>query len=296
MLTRIRPYSLAIAALIISGAGHLHVQGATFTDLVVFGDSLSDTGNEHDFRNGVVPQSPPYFQGRNSNGPLWVEHLASELGIPVPVASRLGGNNFAYGGAQTGNGASTNNGVPNVGSQIAEFLDAGETFSDTDLISLWAGHVDRATGIDPTVVVDNLVDHITTLHANGAQSFILGNIWREQALNASLDQEFKTLEQELSISISLFDFNQLMSQVQADPRAFGFTDASTPALNLTTGEVVPNPDEYARWDIYWHPTAPFHQIIGELALASVTTIPEPSAFALGLAASVFLLSSCRRQR
>ena len=38
-----------------------------FTNLYVFGDSLSDSGN--DFASGEGPPSPPYFGGRFSDGP-----------------------------------------------------------------------------------------------------------------------------------------------------------------------------------------------------------------------------------
>ena len=49
-----------------------------FEHLVVFGDSLSDTGNA----------------GRFSNGPVWVEYLADRLGLTLSPSQR-GGSNFA---------------------------------------------------------------------------------------------------------------------------------------------------------------------------------------------------------
>jgi len=54
-----------------------------FDHLVVFGDSLSDTGNA----------------GRFSNGPVWVESLADRLGLKLSPSQR-GGSNFAVGGAR----------------------------------------------------------------------------------------------------------------------------------------------------------------------------------------------------
>ena len=35
----------------------------------MFGDSLSDTGKMYDKMRGYLPSSPPYHQGRFSNGP-----------------------------------------------------------------------------------------------------------------------------------------------------------------------------------------------------------------------------------
>ena len=52
---------------------------------------------------GILPGSD-YFDGRFSNGPLWIEDLATRLGVPVPDHSLDGGTNYATGGAETGNG------------------------------------------------------------------------------------------------------------------------------------------------------------------------------------------------
>lgn len=118
-----------------------------FSQLYIFGDSLSDFGNVFNSTTfvqpfdqffgievPVSPASPPYFEGRFSNGPIWVETFAEGLGksltpsselsvfrprIPFPSPVTLtreglaaspffNGNlidnnvNFAYGGAQTG--------------------------------------------------------------------------------------------------------------------------------------------------------------------------------------------------
>jgi hypothetical protein len=54
-----------------------------FDHIVVFGDSLSDTGNA----------------GRFSNGPVWVEQLAARLEVALRP-TQAGGLNFAIGGAR----------------------------------------------------------------------------------------------------------------------------------------------------------------------------------------------------
>lgn len=48
---------------------------APFTELVFFGDSLSDSGNLYNLLLGIIPKSPPYFKGRFSNGETWAEHV-----------------------------------------------------------------------------------------------------------------------------------------------------------------------------------------------------------------------------
>src|SRR5215212_9367238 len=58
-----------------------------FPALVVFGDSLSDTGNA----------------GRFSNGPVWVEHVARRIGARLRPSAE-GGTNHAVGGARASGG------------------------------------------------------------------------------------------------------------------------------------------------------------------------------------------------
>lgn len=50
-----------------------------FERLVVFGDSLSDNGNAL-FLDPLffMPPTPPYFNGRFSNGLNWVDYFPSE--------------------------------------------------------------------------------------------------------------------------------------------------------------------------------------------------------------------------
>jgi len=80
-----------------------------FSNLFVFGDSLSDTGNLAIVSGGSVPTFPgfngPYYQNsRLSDGPVWVEYMATRLGLngqSAPALSGLG-NNYAFAGALTG--------------------------------------------------------------------------------------------------------------------------------------------------------------------------------------------------
>ncbi|KAJ2777255.1 hypothetical protein GGI15_004572 [Coemansia interrupta] len=63
--------------------------------LLVFGESLVDPGNLYTFIAHLFP-SAPYYQGRWSNGPTFVEYLAD-------LQCRLM-ENYAFGGATTNNG------------------------------------------------------------------------------------------------------------------------------------------------------------------------------------------------
>ena len=82
---------------------------SAYTALFAFGDSLSDAGNLY-LATGTPP--PPYYNGHFSNGPTWVEDLSLQLGLGPLTPSLAGGNDFAFGGAQSGQTDSNPNFLP----------------------------------------------------------------------------------------------------------------------------------------------------------------------------------------
>ena len=105
-----------------------------FTKLVVFGDSLADSGN---FFTATASQLPtaPYFEGRFSDGPVFVEALARMLDLEPPRASQQGGTNYSWAGAFAGSdrdlGAFL---IPSVRSQVGQFLEAVGRDLDADAL------------------------------------------------------------------------------------------------------------------------------------------------------------------
>ena len=75
---------------------------AAYAELVVFGDSLSDTGNLASLT--IIDFPWPYYENRVSNGPLAVDVLAAQLGLSAEASLHLvfasGGGNFAVDGAK----------------------------------------------------------------------------------------------------------------------------------------------------------------------------------------------------
>lgn len=93
-------------------ASVLATPAQAYSGLVVFGDSLSDSGNNAAFiGSGSVPADItsniavphlPYASGTYSNGNVWAQTVAAALGVPGSAAfGPLGGTNFAFGGAET---------------------------------------------------------------------------------------------------------------------------------------------------------------------------------------------------
>ncbi|MDD2859778.1 MAG: SGNH/GDSL hydrolase family protein [Acidiphilium sp.] len=91
-----------LAALVLAGCFIGPAAASAYDGLYVFGDSLSDVGNLYTASKGTEPLSPPYSEGRFSNGNLWIQDVAASLGLGPVTPSLSRGNDFAYGGAQTG--------------------------------------------------------------------------------------------------------------------------------------------------------------------------------------------------
>jgi phospholipase/lecithinase/hemolysin len=75
--------------------------GVRLFDALRLRDSLSDAGNIFNLSGDTLP-APPYYNGHFSNGLTWVEDLSLKLGLGTLTPSSKGGNDWAYGGAQTG--------------------------------------------------------------------------------------------------------------------------------------------------------------------------------------------------
>src|SRR5580700_8063817 len=91
---------LALLALATGGLSPT-LRASSIDAIYAFGDSLSDVGNIYASSGGVIPGAP-YVNGQFSNGPVWVQDLASSLGLAPLTPSLLGGSDYAYGGAETG--------------------------------------------------------------------------------------------------------------------------------------------------------------------------------------------------
>lgn len=165
-----------------------------FSDIFVFGDSFSDTGNIYAATSGLIPPDPPYFQGRFSNGPLWAERLAERLGltlVPNGVDPQVVlGNNFAVAGALAAEDVPVGllGTIPSVVSQVNFFATAlGDVPSDA-LYVIFGGHADLRIAADPEenltpmaqrqIVLEAVLaveTTVTRLASAGAMTFLVPN-------------------------------------------------------------------------------------------------------------------------
>lgn len=145
---------------------------AVFSGMLVFGDSLADVGNVYIFSGKEVPKAP-YFEGRFSDGLLWIEVFAKEMGMGMLEPSLAGGTNYAYGGARTGDGE--RDGKPDMGMQISQYLEkSGGKVGKKQLVVVSGGCNDFVRG-NPLETVPNIVNNVTRLAKAGGKTFLVSN-------------------------------------------------------------------------------------------------------------------------
>ncbi len=306
----LRPFIALFTAVILSvtWGSAVSAEGlgrAPFKDMIVFGDSLSDSaGNLFALSNDVEPPSPPYDNGRFSDGPLWVETLAGFLGLTLDA-----GNNRAVGGAFTGTEnvneldfpASANTGIL---SQIAKFEDDGGRIHPNALIVVWGAannYIFDLAFADPAQVVNELEQAVEELANLGGRRFLvpnqaaLGDIplgnplfailsaeekaflnFRVLQHNAELAEVMAELSEDLGVRIVVLDVHTFFADLLINPPAFGFVNATIPCLvqlpdltRIPTGVCPPDGDTFdatgtAFWDLV-HPTTALHARLGLIA-------------------------------
>ncbi len=318
---------LATGIFILSLIFPLKVSAQNNDEIYVFGDSLSDTGNIFKATGRIIPPSPTYFSGRFSNGPIWVEYLASDLGLELNLNT-----NFAYGGATTGSKNIGIPGLPGLQQQINSFTSANTSANPNALYVIWAGtndYLDYFFGDipNPTQAVKNLSEAVTSLAAVGAKNFLVvnlpdlgkfpvtgGNSQNSSLLstftsahNSRLTANLNFLSQQLNPDLNIIplDVNSLFNRIIAAPGEFGFTNAtescigdlSVVPINVPKQPVACDPDKFLFWDQV-HPTTSVHKLIGELAFSAVKPVPvsEPSAVLGMLAVGVLGAVGCAVER
>lgn len=269
--------------------GNITVNASLNYNLFAFGDSLSDTGNIFRATANLFPPSPPYSNGRFSNGSLAIETLAEQLGFTLTENT-----NFALGGARSDRTNNFDTILPGFLPKIGGFLDQIDRFKKQssalgagaeDLYVIWVGANDflnQTTGSNTLIntVVNNIVSGVTSLAQSGAKNIVVAqtpNLGRVPqsldrgllepltqtsiAFNAALASTLTALELSLrGTNLILTDLFSLGEEISQNPSAFGFANVTTPYLNgLSPADSSADPDQFFFWDQV-HPTTRGHDL------------------------------------
>jgi outer membrane lipase/esterase len=263
--------------------------------LVVLGDSLSDVGNAAIATNGEQP-SEEYYNGRFSNGPLWVDRLAAALDLPL-APSLAGGTGFAHGGATVVPDGGDERPVPTLPAQADTYRSGlpATGIAPGTLIAVWGGGNDILDAVslhraDATAARDRaraaageLAGIVRDLAADGAGDILVLNQPDIGALprlrrqgsaavgaatsltdlfNRELDRQIGMLRDDTTARLTLLDVHAVFDRF-SDPDATPFANITEPCLAEATA--CSNPDAYMFWDEV-HPTAAAHAILAAAVL------------------------------
>jgi outer membrane lipase/esterase len=289
----------------------------SFSSVISFGDSLSDTGNISFATGGFPP--PPYTPGRfTSNfqdgtpGQVWVEHVSAHFGASS-VSTLNGGTNYAWGGSRIG---PDNAGFPpSLLDQHNFYLNDASGMADPNaLYTVFGGGNDVIAGAtgDSVAGVSTIINNLADA---GGKFFFVPNLpdigMTPQGLddaatgaalsvltmdfNDELSLALDAIEQARDITIIRFDLFSLFNDVIADPMAFGLTNVADRCFDEGAGTLCNDVDSYLFFDGI-HPTAQGHALVAGYAIDAIEAalVPLPAALPL-LLAGLGVLGLVRRR-
>ncbi|HYK35927.1 SGNH/GDSL hydrolase family protein [Alloacidobacterium sp.] len=262
-----------------------------FDAIYVFGDSYCDVGNIFLATGGAVPAAP-YFNGRFSNGPIWIDHLAGTYGVTV-TPSLAKGTDYAFGGAEVTQAVPEGSqSIPSIPQQVELYLSQHSFKADPYALYIVEGggnDILDATSGSPNAlggeIAYGLLSSIALLQRAGARYFLvprlfnvgllpasqaLGNaafaLAASEAVNRHLDTGLFFESFLPDMHIYRIDTFSLLQAIVTDGTHYGFNDVSDPCLNTSVSPptLCSNPYVNFFWDAE-HPTIFGHAFLAVAA-------------------------------
>ncbi|KQY89300.1 SGNH/GDSL hydrolase family protein [Pelomonas sp. Root1444] len=322
-------------------AAALSVSASTYSGLVVFGDSLSDSGNNalvlsQGGTQGLPPvviagdgsySRIPSATGTYSNGPVWTQYLAQSLGLPL-APSVAGGNNYAFGGAQTsidGDDLVQLPGFPfSLRTQLNSYLGSPATVVDPNALYIVAGGGNNVRVLLDAVTPSTTPEQFAALAGSTVAAYAADMGGMVSDLKQAGAQHILVLN---TPNLGLTPFAQASGMgVQASALSAAMNTALYGALGATSGVATfdmysfltaavtasqAGMTEFSNWtnacaaddaanpcdtSLFWdgiHPTTRGHQQLAAAVLA--TAVPEADTAAM-LAIGLAVIALSRRRR
>ena len=258
----------------------LAVLAGPYSNIVAFGDSLSDNGGDDGYGFDTF-----------SNGPVWVEYLADSNHLDCDLYD------YAFGGATTGTA------FPDLNWQVDQYIAnlSGSLIADGTLFTLWAGGNDflgLQEGDDPIqAVIDavfNMGFAVSKLVDAGAEDILVmtlpnlgatplnntdpvasaGAQFISEQYNAALVGAMAGFDALPDVNLTTLDVFAILEDILDDPTKFGFDNVTD--MLIAAGETE---DVYLFWDAI-HPTTQAHELIADYARNATAPVPEPATLVL----------------
>jgi len=297
----------AITAALLFGAS---ASATDFSNVIVFGDSLSDSGNI-----ALASGSPVPMRFTTNPGTTTAENVATGLGFTL-APSLAGGTDYAFGGAGLVNNVAA---VPTLPQQLQMYLGANGGKADSNaLYQVWGGANDifylSGTLTDPNAIAAGAANAAKTelgllggLQAAGARYVVVYNLpdlgktpsaaAGGAAAQAGATQLAVLYNGVLNSGIAQLSNNglnvipvntyALLNEVIANPAGYGFTNVTAPACTGGSGSSIecgpqgsgasvtyaPGTEKTYLFADGVHPTTAAHAMLGQYVL-SVIRAPE----------------------
>jgi phospholipase/lecithinase/hemolysin len=244
-------------------------EAITFKRIVVFGGSVSDSGNA--FALTGIQSKPPYDQldafliptgpysvggHHSSNGATWIEQFARPLGLSRYVQPAFQGaspqaGNYAVAGARARDAIET----VDFPEQVAAFLKDVHNKAPSDalyVIDFGGNDVrDALTAGDPGILADALdvlADNVATLYAAGARKFLfltvanIGVLPSVRILDALVPQDVASAATALTVGFNTA-LNFVIGSLPAD------TEVAVLDVFQTVEEMIANPPAFGLTEV-----------------------------------------------
>lgn len=299
------------AATVLTLAGGAAAEPFDFASAVIFGDSLSDTNNFARILGQPAPTGANVTNGRFSNGQVWAEYLASLRGLSVD-SQAFGGATAVT--RATPVGALTDL-TPQVDRYLAANPTlpsnrlVGLWIGGNDYLALLGGATaPSTTQVQTTIgaVATSVGTQAGRLYTAGARDFLLVNLpplgripatsAQTEATKASADQLSDLHAQAIQdvaqglrgqgATVTVVDVNRLFRDMAANTSLYGLTNTTVPCTAPlgAGGAYVPTgacaTAAGAATTVFndaVHPTTAAHQVIAQLADASLSATYEAPA-------------------
>ncbi|MGB7405442.1 MAG: SGNH/GDSL hydrolase family protein [Pacificimonas sp.] len=300
--------SIAVGAAVLSAATAASAGVTPYSDLIVFGDSLVDSGNIFTVTGGLVPDpTAGYFNGRFQEGPNFADLLNNEIEGSLLAPSLLGGDNYAYGGARIVSNLGDGPGqdlIPDLDLQVGTYFFGTGGTADADALYAinMAGNDIFAIGRGQTgglsadeyiaLAAQRTVANVVALDQAGATNILLMGVPNTtEAAGIALENAILTSLAATDIEAEIFNFSyfDFFGTLLTDPNALGLPQQDLSVTCLEAREVVDGAIDCTGIFSFdgVHFTAPIQAaLFREVSeLVGINQVPAPGALALfGIAA------------